>query len=622
MRCRCCHRFTHLLTLFKKKNGRGIVLRGGYGARRGFNLVELLIGAAIFLVIATSIYGAYNAVIQVISASRAKIIAMDLANERFELIRNLPYDDVGISGSIPNGILAHVESFSRSGFDFIATTTIRNIDDPFDGTIGGSPNDLSPADSRLVEIEIGCQLCKNFPPLFVNSRIAPKNLETASTNGALFVRVFDANGQPVEGASVHIENTQASPDITIDDVTNTSGMLQIVDAPPGVNAYEITVTKSGYTTDRTYTPGDAANPNPLMPHATVVIQQVTQVSFVIDRASTMNISSMSNTCVAVGGVDFSIQGTKLIGTTPDVLKFDQTTVTNGSGDKTLSGLEWDTYPITLTDATYDLIGTNPIFPITLPQDTNQDVKLIVAAKDPSTLLVVVKDTSTGLPLENATVRLERSGYDETQVTERGFVTQTDWSGGGGQATSSDPAQYFDSTNVETSGPAGEVKLNGSFGVYDASGSLESSTFDIGSASNFHQLFWLPADQPVDTGADSVKMQIASNNDAATWNFLGPDGTGATYYSSPTSDIGSAHAGTRYVRYKLFLSTASSTLTPNVSDVSATYSSQCVPPGQVAFTGLANGTYTLTVSRSGYQDYNAQVSVDSSWQQEEVSMLPE
>lgn len=589
------------------------------------SLVEVLVGTAIFLVISTGIYSAFQGVLTVISASRTKIIAMDLANERFELIRNLPYEDVGISGSIPNGVLLHAESFVRSGITFAATTTIRNIDDPFDGTIGGSPNDLSPADSRLVEIEIGCPTCKNFVPVFVNSRVAPKNLETSSTNGALFIRVFDANGQPVQDADVHVVNTAAS--VNIQDTTNINGMLQIVDAPPGINTYQITVSKSGYTTDQTYAPGAVGNPNPTKPHATVIIQQVTQISFVIDEVSTMNFSSINAACSAVGSVDFNLKGTKLIGTGPDVLKYDQNKITNGSGLLTVSNMEWDTYPITLTDGTYDLVGTNPIFPISLPQNSEQDVKFIVAAKDPSTLLVVVKDTSTALPLENATVELERSGgggYDETLITERGFIVQTDWSGGGGQPTTTDLTRYFSSSNVDVNSPTGEIRLNGSFGVYDAAGELESSTFDIGSPSNFHQLSWLPADQPPAAGVNSVRMQIATGNDqdALVWDFVGPDGTNATYYTTPISDLNAIHNGNQFLRYKIFLSTADSAFTPNISDVSATFSSLCVPPGQVAFTGIPSGTYDLTVTHDDYQAFTTQVTIsNNSWQQQEVLLLP-
>lgn len=593
-----------------------------YPNSRGVTLVEMLVGAALFLVIATGIYGAFQSVLTVISASRAKIVAMDLANERFELIRNLPYEDVGISGSIPNGLLPHVETFVRSGFTFQATTTIRNIDDPFDGTIGGSPNDLSPADSRLVEIEIGCATCKNFAPVFVNSRVGPKNLETSSTNGALFIRVFDANGQPVPDADVRIVNSAAVPAILIEDTTNINGMLQIVDAPPGVNQYQITVSKSGYTTDRTYTPGASGNPNPTKPHATVVIQQVTQISFVIDRVSTMNFSSTNVSCTPIGGIDFNLTGSKLIGTGPDVYKYNQDKITDGSGELTVTNMEWDTYPITLIDGTYDLIGTNPLLPVSLLQNTTQDIDFIVATKNPRTLLVAVKDSATGLPLENASVQLQKSGYDTTLVTERGFVSQTDWAGGGGQGTSTDSTRYLSSSGIAVNNPSGEIKLNGSFGFYDASGNLESSTFDVGSPSNFHQLLWLPGDQPADVGAQSVKMQIASNNDTVTWDFVGPDGTSGSYYTSPISDISTVHNGDQFLRYKMYLSTASTTLTPNISDISMTFSSLCVPPGQVAFSGLSSGAYTLSITLAGYQTYSASVNISAPWQLESISLLPQ
>ena len=117
------------------------------------------------------------------------------------------------------------------------------------------------------------------------------------------------------------------------------------------------------------------------------------------------------------------------------------------------------------------------------------------------------------------------------------------------------------------------------------------------------------------------MQIASNNDGVTWDFLGPDGTASSYYTSPSSNIHSSHNDDEFLRYKLYLSTASSTLTPNVSDISFTFSSECVPPGQVVFTGLSNGSYTLNISAAGYQSQSIPVSVSGSWRQEEVLLLP-
>ena len=125
-------------------------------------------------------------------------------------------------------------------------------------------------------------------------------------------------------------------------------------------------------------------------------------------------------------------------------------------------------------------------------------------------------------------------------------------GDSGQATTTDLTRYFSSNNVAVNNPAGETKLNGSFGVYDLNGDLTSSTFDTGSVSNFHQLFWLPADQPPATGADSVRMQIATNNDGETWNFVGPDGSATSFYNQDSvRSFWYTVAAGRYLRFKTY-----------------------------------------------------------------------
>ena len=574
------------------------------------------------MIIAVSVYQAYAATINAVRVSRLKITATALANEQFEIIRNLPYTDVGVVGSIPNGQVPHLQNLVRDNTEFVVETTIRNIDDPFDGTIGGSPNDLSPADYKLAELEISCPACRNFTTLHFTTQVGPRNLETASTNGALFVQVFDASGQPVSGADVHIVNNQAVPAIVIDDTTNNDGLLQIVDAPPGVEAYEITISKSGYSADQTYQTGAPGNPNPTKPHATVALQQLTQISFAIDRTSTLDVASVTDTCGSLPSIEFSLDSSKLIGTNPDVLKYSAPHITDGSGTKTISGLEWDTYNLNLTDGLYDLAGAVPLLPVALNPNTNQDFKLIVSPKDVRSVLVTVKDASTQLPLSDATVRLEGAGVDATLTTGRGFIRQTDWSGGAGQDDFTDPTRYFDSDwNVEINDPAGEFHLRKIFDEYEPSTYLISSTFDTGSVSNFHQMLWQPQDQPPDTGPDSVKFQVATNNNKTTWNFLGPDGTANTYYTLANQNLNSLHNGDRYLRYQAFLQTASTTWTPTISDASFTFTSACVPPGQVLFTGLNTGDYTLTVAKAGYQPFTDTIAVSSSWQQHEVILSP-
>ena len=157
--------------------------------------------------------------------------------------------------------------------------------------------------------------------------------------------------------------------------------------------------------------------------------------------------------------------------------------------------------------------------------------------------------------------------------------------------------------------------------YVSAGFLVSSTFDLGSGVNFQQILWQPQNQPSKTGQDSVRLQIATNNNNQTWNFLGPDGTANTFYTITSNGINPIHNGNRYLRYKILLSTADTKYTPSVSDVQLTFTSSCVPPGQVMFSGLESGTYNLSISKSGYHTYAGTVSVSSSWQKKEVTLNP-
>ncbi|QQR64661.1 prepilin-type N-terminal cleavage/methylation domain-containing protein [Candidatus Kaiserbacteria bacterium] len=590
----------------------------------GITLIEVIVATTIFLMIALALYETFSTVVRVALVSQNKVTATALANEQMEIIRNLSYEDVGIQGGLPNGSIPHIQTLTRDGVEFTVTTVIRNIDDPFDGQIGSSTkNDLSPSDYRLAELTIDCAFCKDFAPMSFTSHIGPRGLETSSTNGALFIHVFDAAGQAIQGADVHIENNVATTSIVIDDTTNNDGYVQIIDAPPGINAYEISVSKPGYSSERTYMIGDVANPNPSKPHATVVSQQLSQVSFSIDTVSEFEVTSMTDTCTPVGNIDFSLTGEKIIGTTPpDVIKFSQAYSTNGGGLETVPDLEWDTYHLDVADVTYDLGGTIPSLPFTLNPDTHQNISLIVVPKNPRTLLVTVKDVGTGLPISGATVRLQKSGYDVTNITGRGYMSQTDWSGGDGQSMYTNATEYFeDDTDIENINPVGQVQLKETFGAFAGNGTLTSSTFDTGTSSAFKQILLQPQSQPPETGADSVRIQVATNNDMTTWDFKGPDGTLGTYYDVTNTDIHAVHTGDRYIRYKLFLATASSTWTPTVSDVAFTFTSNCTPPGQVLFTGIGAGTYTLTVTSSGYQVYTKSITVSNNWTHEEVLLLP-
>ena len=396
---------------------------------RGFTLIETLVGTAVFLAIAISAYQAFGVLMSISQVTRAKISATELANERFEIIRNLAYNDVGIVAGLPLGKIVRVQNITRDGFNFTLTHTIRSVDDPFDGTIGGSPNDTSPADYKLADLDITCSNCKNFTDLGFTTLIAPHALETASTNGALFVRAYDANGLPVPQAAIHIVNTQTNPDTIIDETTDNDGWVKIVDAPAGINAYNITATKTGYTTDRTYIPGGAAGATPVKPDVTIVQQQISQISLAIDRTSSLNVSSFDATCTALPSVGFSLTGSKLIGT--GVLKYPtQSFTTNGTGTYSIPSIEYDTYSTLLTSGSYDLAGTSLTQNFFINPNTTTELQLIAVPHVNRALLVNV-ETSAGVAIDGATVQLQLTGFDETKTTNSGACPtpgQVFWNG--------------------------------------------------------------------------------------------------------------------------------------------------------------------------------------------------
>lgn len=592
---------------------------------RGFSLIETVIGVAIFAMIAVSAWAGLVKIFDAVYILRIKTIATNLATEQIEIIRNLPYADVGIQNGLPSGVIPHEQILERDGRQFTVLTTIRNVDLEFDGLIGGTPNDLSPADNKLVEIEVSCYECaKNIPPMLFTTRIAPKALETTGDNGALFIYVFDANGQPVEEADVYVVYNATTTPVIIEDVTNEQGVLQIIDAPPGVEAYEITVSKVGYSTERTYATGDVNNPVPDKPHANVVSGQVTEISFAIDAVSTLNLNTRNITCGSIGSVDFNLESSKTIGLNQPKVDLDYSTDSNGR--KVLDNLEWDTYNLTLLEAGKHLIGANPSLPFDIYPGTTQTLDLILGNGDPNAVLITVVDGSNQQLLSDAIVEFSQGSVLKTATTGSGYIEQTDWSGGQGQSNVGNETQYFSqSGEIEDSAPEGELSLESFSGSYFGNGWLESSIFDIGTTTNFLTISWTPADQPQFTGDEPVRFQIATNetlDEPLLWDFIGPTGSSDSYYTSPGQAISSLNDNDRYLKYRVFLETENNSYTPNISDVRFYFATDCTPVGQAYVGGLNTSPYDVSISKNGYETLILEDLIfTESWQTIKVTLNP-
>ncbi len=256
-----------------------------------FSLIEILVSITLITALTLSIYNLSIYSIRITAENKYRLAATAIADRKIEQIRNLPYDDVGTTAGIVHGVIPDNETVSDNNGNFYVNTFVQYIDDPFDGTMGGTPDDSLPNDYKAVRVRVSWNgpFGTKYVEAFTN--VAPHGLETSVGGGTLAVLVFNANGDPVDKASVHIENNLLSPAITFDAETNTNGQLILPGAQPSVEGYEITVTKTGYSNSST-SPRTAANPNPTKPHATVAEGAKTEISFAIDLLSNLTIKTV------------------------------------------------------------------------------------------------------------------------------------------------------------------------------------------------------------------------------------------------------------------------------------------------------------------------------------------
>lgn len=258
----------------------------------GLSLINALVGITMITIAGLGIYALFSFTLKILGENRSRTTATEVANEKMELIRNLSYPDIGTIGGVPSGAIPQNEAIIRNSIFFNVNTQIFYVDDPFDGLQGGDPNDTLNTDYKRVKITISWPGVSFSKPVIVSTLVAPMGIETTTGGGTLKITVFNANGEFVPEAFVHLENDALEPAISIDSQTNSLGTLLVPGALPNQETYEITVTKSGYSTDKTY-PITIELPVPTKPQASVIEGEVTEISFAIDQTSTLVINTIS-----------------------------------------------------------------------------------------------------------------------------------------------------------------------------------------------------------------------------------------------------------------------------------------------------------------------------------------
>jgi len=111
--------------------------------------------------------------------------------------------------------------------------------------------------------------------------------------------------------------------------------------------------------------------------------------------------------------------------------------------------------------------------------------------------------------------------------------------------------------------------------------------------------------------DSLKFQITANNDNATWNYIGPDGTNGTYFTYSGVSTPSALNGNRYVRYKAYFSIADTTIAPILNSVILDYTQSTHDASELFEAKFNNSAKADYAAGSPYPLINYNTSYDAS-----------
>lgn len=265
--------------------------------KKSFTLVDTLIGVFLLILIFVGIYGGYRLMLKTLNQARIRTVATYLCTEKIEEFRNLSYEKIGTEGGYPSGDIPQTETKVSNGVTFTIRNKVDYVADEADGLT--SPDDNCPNDYKKVTVTVSWGE-KASQKVSLSTIVSPENevQECEETGGILWVNVFDASGQLLDGVSINIKDINSA--LEKECTTSSTERCYIILPPSGDNSenYKITVSKSGYSSEETFKIGDTYNSQtivtPQKPNATIFENEVTKESFSIDKLSSLSIKTMSS----------------------------------------------------------------------------------------------------------------------------------------------------------------------------------------------------------------------------------------------------------------------------------------------------------------------------------------
>lgn len=386
--------------------------------RKAFTIIEALVFLFIFSVTVVAFYSTFIFGVKSILEVKIRLAAIELANEKMEIIRSLEYETVGTQGSVDvPGNIPQSESISRSGRSFNVDTQIGYVDDEFDGLIiDGS--DIRPNDYKKVRVSVSWEVGNPKKEVVMVATFASPGIEPPITGGILSINVLDRDGNGIPSANIGIVNNTVLPIINDNKTTGADGNYLSIGSPASDQEYNLSISKPGYYPVLTYAPysGLPDSFTPVNVHASVIEGALSSKTIITDLVSQIEINSVDTFGGSLSDVEFDLKGGYKIGEDifgEAVYDFEEVLVDTGSsGEKGYADRSFGTYFFNYLDnlSDYEFVSMNPSLDsvnnfYVLPGET-KNVDAVFADKRINSLLVTVKSEVDGNPVEGATVQLK------------------------------------------------------------------------------------------------------------------------------------------------------------------------------------------------------------------------
>ncbi len=363
-------------------------------------LVDVIVGAAIFVTVFVGLFGIMNASLKISGLAKLRATATEVAESQMEYLRSLPYDSIGTLGGIPAGLVPQNATTTNGGLIYNVRTYVEYADDSADGSGAADTNGIV-TDYKHLKVTVSYTVNGVARDVTLVSNASPNGIESTTGGGTLVANIVNALGVAVPGATVRIQNASTSPTIDLTTFSDSFGSVNLPGAPTSTS-YRISVSKTGYSSAQTYA-RDATNVNPTPGYLTVVGGSTTSSTFAIDLLTTLIIRTFSPTAPALWADTFS----DLSGVTAS------SNVQAAGGSLTLAGLPG-------TYAASGFARSTTTAPAYLSSWTNASSTISVPAG--TTALVSVADAS-GTLIPDAVLPGNAAGFSGT-ITLSGISTST------------------------------------------------------------------------------------------------------------------------------------------------------------------------------------------------------